>query len=278
MRADLHVHSIYSDGTLPPRQLAALAKKNGVELLSITDHDNFMGDEEKRRAISGMGIAYLTGVEISAYENKKKIHITGYGFDLKNPLAGEYQRQFYEHSVVRLEDVIEKLAFYKDIRLTKEDVFAAQKVAGIPVHTMHVVLAVLKKGYYRSVSEVFADCFMPGLPTYSYVKRSTPAEAIDIIHSLGGIACIAHPGRIDLDKAEKEDLIFRLKEMGIDGIECDYTTHTLEQTEYFKGLAAKVGLLCSGGSDFHTESGRRMVGQPRFVPSEEFLRAAHVRN
>lgn len=278
MRADLHVHSIYSDGTLPPKQIAALAKKNGVELLSVTDHDNFMGDEEKRKAISGMGIAYLPGVEISAYENKKKIHITGYGFDLKNPLADVYQRQFYENSIVRLDDVLEKLAFYKGISLTKEDVFACQKAAGIPVHTMHVVLATLKKGYYGSLQEVFSECFTPGLPTYSYEKRSTPAEAIEIIHSLGGVACIAHPGRIDMNREEREELVFRLKEMGIDGIECDYTTHTLGQTEYFKSLAARAGLLCSGGSDFHTESGRRVIGNPRFEPTEEFLRAVHVRN
>ena len=277
MKADLHIHSFYSDGMYSPTELARLAQKNGVRLASVTDHDNFMGDEEKRRVFSDMGITYVSGIEISAYENEKKIHLTGYAFDCASPLLREYQKELFENSIERLYDVLEKLKRYKGIELTAEEVYAQQALQGIPVHTMHVVKALKEKRLYKTYRDVFRDCFLPGLPTYSFVGRWTPEQAIDRIHSLGGICCIAHPGRLDMGFEEREKIIYRLKEMGVDGMECFYSTHTEEQTAYFEGLCEKLGLFRSGGSDFHSDFGSREIGKPYFQPSDEFLRALKVR-
>ncbi|MBQ9081596.1 MAG: PHP domain-containing protein [Clostridia bacterium] len=277
MRADLHVHSVYSDGSYTPEALAALAKGKGVELISVTDHDNFAGDVRKRKAFESVGIRYVTGVEISAYENKTKVHVTGYGYDATSPLCLAYQKERIALADERLFDVLNRLKKYKNISLSEQSVRAELKEENIPVHTMHVVLALLKAGYFSSVKEAFHECFMPHLPTYSYVGRPTPAQAIEMIHSLGGVACVAHPGRISLPFEEREKLLFSLKELGIDGIECVYSTHTQEQTEYFKGLTEKWNLLKTGGSDFHNDFGKRVIGLPLFEPDQRLLEAVHVR-
>jgi hypothetical protein len=270
MKADLHIHSVYSDGACFPDELAQKAAANGVRFASVTDHDNFEGDGVKRAAFSGMGITYLSGVEISAYRDKTKIHMTGYGYDLTSPLLSAYQATLYQNAYLRMQDVLEKLARYKKIYLTEEDVLAQQRVKA-PVHTMHIARAIKQKGYYDSYRDIFNDCFLPECPTYSFLGRPTPEMAIEMLHSLGGIICIAHPGRIALPFEEREKLILQLKEEGADGMECIYSTHTKEETEYFSALADRVGLLQSGGSDYHSDLGRREIGNPVFEPSPAFL-------
>ena len=94
---------------------------------------------------------------------------------------------------------------------------------------------------------------------------------MDIIHKLGGIASIAHPGRISLDEGEKEGLIKRLCAYGVDGIEGVYTTHTEKETAYYQALANELGLLVTGGSDTHKENERCSIGTPVFIPSEKLL-------
>ncbi len=275
MKADLHMHSVYSDGQHTPAEMAALCRQSGVELASLTDHDNFAGDAEKRAAFAAAGLRYLTGVEISAYEGRTKVHVTGYGYDAASPLCAALQRERERLAYERLDDVLKRLKKYKGISLSREEALV-ERQADVPPHTMHVVLALVKKGYYPTVGAAFRDCFQPDSPTYSYVGRPTPFEAVGMIHSLGGIACLAHPGRISLPFAEREGLVRRLKDRGLDGIECFYPTHTAEETAYYRSLAAESGLLVSGGSDFHRDGGGRTVGEPFFEPSAAFLRAVHI--
>ncbi|MBP5242742.1 MAG: hypothetical protein J6Z36_03525 [Clostridia bacterium] len=277
MNADLHFHSVYSDGAHTPEELATMSAMNGVTLAACTDHDNFDGDKEKRAAFEKKGVIYLTGVELSAYSEKLKVHITGYAYNSDSELCRKYQAERVKASYERLYDVLEKLKFYKNISLTEEEVLAQLAVKSSPVHTAHVVKALLAGGYYPDAAAAFKDCFMPWLPTYSFVGRVTPEEGIKTLHELGGIACIAHPGRIRLEHAEREKLICELKEMGADGIECTYTSHTERETQYFKGLADKLQLLKTGGSDFHRAGAGRELGFPRFEPSDELLEATHVR-
>lgn len=274
MRADLHIHSVYSDGQHTPAELAEICRQNGVRLASLTDHDNFAGDKEKRAAFAAAGVHYLTGVEISAYEGKTKVHITGYGYSADTPLCAAMQKERERLAYERLDDVLERLKRYKNIHLAKEEVLA-ERQEDVPPHTMHVVLALVKKGFYPTVRDAFRDCFQPDSPTYSYVGRPTPFEAVEMLHALGGVACLAHPGRIFLPFEEREMLIDRLKERGLDGIECNYPTHTVEETAYYRAICNRLGLLETGGSDFHRDGGGRTIGEPFFEPDEAFLRAVH---
>ncbi len=274
MKADLHMHSVWSDGQYMPAELAVLCRQSGVELASLTDHDNFAGDGEKRAAFAAAGVGYLTGVEISAYEGKTKVHVTGYGYDAASPLCAALQRERARLADERLNDVLERLKTYKNIRLSREDVLAERK-ADVPVHTLHIASALVKKGFYPNLKGAFLDCFQPDSPTYSYVGRPTPVEAIEMLHSLGGVACLAHPGRIWLPFEERAALIRQLKDRGLDGIECTYPTHTAEETAYYLSLCEELGLFRTGGSDFHRDGGGRTVGVPFFEPDEAFLRAVH---
>lgn len=274
MKADLHIHSVYSDGQHTPAELAEICRQNGVRFASLTDHDNFAGDKEKRAAFAAAGVHYLTGVEISAYAGKTKVHITGYGYAADTPLCAAMQKERERLAYERLDDVLERLKRYKNIFLTREEVLA-ERQEDVPPHTMHIVLALVKKGIYPTVKEAFLDCFQPDSPTYSYVGRPTPFEAVEMLHALGGVACLAHPGRIILPFEEREKLIGRLKERGLDGIECNYPTHTVEETAYYRAICNRLGLLETGGSDFHRDGGTRTVGEPFFEPEDAFLRAVH---
>lgn len=270
MRADLHTHSVYSDGLYTPDELCRRAKSNGVELLSVTDHDTMNGEAEKRAAAEKYGLSYVTGWEISAYEGESKIHVTGYGCRF----TGAYETFMRERRRLgfdRAADSVEKLK-KAGIFITLEDAKARRADPTSPVHTMHVAQAAAAVSGMTS-GEIYEKFLAPGKLAHSTIGRPTPCEAIDCIHASGGIACIAHPGRITLEFSEREKLISRLADYGADGIEAVYTTHTEEETEYFKRLAGRLGLLVTGGSDTHYESADHRIGYPLFYPSDELLSA-----
>ncbi len=268
MLADLHLHSIYSDGSYTPEELCALAKSRGLSLLSVTDHDTLAGEEEKRAAAKRLGLDYLTGWEISAYADTQKLHILGYGCELKE----EYYRFMTERkglSFLRAEDSVDKLRA-AGISVTLEEALAERSSPDLPAHTMHIARAVARR-LGITESEAYLRYLGYGRVGYSDVGRPTPQEAIDCIHQNGGVAIVAHPGRIAMDFAERDETLRRLFSLGADGIEAWYTTHTQRDTEYFLALAKEYALLTTGGSDTHIEDGTHAVGTPTFSPSEEFL-------
>jgi predicted metal-dependent phosphoesterase TrpH len=116
----------------------------------------------------------------------------------------------------------------------------------------------------------------PEMPASSLIGRPSPWQAVECIHDCGGIACIAHPGRIEMSFAEREALIRDLKKFGVDGMEAYYPTHTEEETQYFLALTKELSLLVSGGSDTHYESLERKIGDPFFEPSDALLSKVKV--
>ena len=273
MRADLHTHSIYSDGYYTPDELCRRAKENGVELLSVTDHDTLNGEEEKRAAAEKYGLCYVSGWEISAYSGESKIHITGYNCK-RNAAYEKFMRERVELGFERAEDSIRKLRG-AGIYITLDDAKARRADPASPVHTMHIAQAAAEVSG-KTAGEIYEEYLAPEKIAHSVIGRPTPEEAADCIHASGGIASIAHPGRITLPFEERERIILALAEYGVDGIEAVYATNTDRETEYFKTLAARAGLLVTGGSDTHRESGNYRVGNPPFYPSEKLLSALGV--
>ena len=273
LRTDLHTHSTYSDGFYSPEELCRRAKANGVELLSITDHDTMNGEEEKRAAAEKYAIRYVSGWEISAYAGESKIHVTGYGCR-RNEAYFSFMRERRELGFERAEDSIRKLR-QAGIYLTLEDAKARRADPDSPVHTMHIAgAAAAVTG--KTPGEIYEEYLAPGRLAHSSVGRPTPDQAIDCIHASGGIASVAHPGRITLPFGEREEMIARLVRYGADGIEAVYTTHTVEETEYFRSLAEKFGLLVTGGSDTHVEEDCHRIGFPVFFPDERLLSALGI--
>ncbi len=268
MLADLHTHSTYSDGWYSPHEVCARAKVHGVSLLSITDHDTLADDSVKRAAAAKYGLLYVTGWEISAYLGQEKMHILGYGCKAdENYLAFMTERK--NMALLRAEDSVQKLQAL-GIAVTMDDVFSERSAPDLPVHTMHIARATAKK-VGLSETEAYLRYFAIGKPAQSNIGRPTPKQAIDCIHASGGIAIVAHPGRITLPPKEKEETIENLIAWGLDGIECYYTTHTKEETEYFVAFAKKKGLYISGGSDTHFEEETHKIGFPKFQPDEKLL-------
>lgn len=273
MHADLHLHSVYSDGLNSPDEICRLAKTRGVGLISITDHDTMAGLEVKKAAAKRHGLAYLSGWEISAYDHEEKIHILGYGCE-----AGEAYQAFNQKrkqaSFARAEDCVKKFNEI-GVPLTLQNVLDMRSAPDLPIHTMHIARAA---AVYLGISggEVYREYLARGKAANSNIGRPTPQEAIDCIHAAGGFASIAHPGRIEMANNEKENLIIALAKYGVDGIESVYTTHTEKETEYFTHLAKKLGLLVTGGSDTHFEDETHSIGAPTFIPSEELLQKLRI--
>jgi hypothetical protein len=268
LRADLHTHSIYSDGMYTPKELCLRAKENGVGLLSITDHDTMNGEAEKRAAAEQYGLQYVSGWEISAYLDECKIHITGYGCSLDGAYA-DFMAARVRLAYERAEDSIEKLKSV-GVFLTLDDAKAERADPSAPLHTMHIARAAAKKSG-MNFGEIYEKFLAPGKVAHSAIGRPTPYEAIDCIHASGGIASVAHPGRIAMRFEEREKLLLDLAAYGVDGIEAYYSTHTEEETKYFEGVANRLGLLVTGGSDTHYDDPVHRVGYPLFYPSEKLL-------
>lgn len=279
--ADLHLHSTCSDGKYPPAEVAARCKAAGLALFSLTDHDSMEGVSEALAAAEQLGITCVPGWEVSAYDDVK-VHILGYGCE-----RGEAYFAFLEErkkgALVRAEDMIEKGNACLGLSVRLEEALALRVNEDAPLHTMHVVRAFAralgKEGdEMRALSaKLYLELFDRGKPAYSGLARPSPEDALTVIHLSGGIAVLAHPGRIRLSEGEKGALFDRLVKEGLDGIECYYTTHTEEETRAFCAYAAAHGLLQTGGSDFHMEDGVHSVGKPAFAPDERLLLALRSR-
>ena len=273
MRADLHMHTVYSDGSYSPEELARRCKQAGVQLISMTDHDNMGGLKEKREAAEKYGLQFVSGWEISSYDGCK-VHVLGYGCR-----DGELYEKFLEErragALVRADDMRKKANAYFGLSVTMDDIEREHLKKNAPLHTMHVVRAFATK-ISRRAGETYLEYFDFGKPAYSDLFRPLPEHAIDIVHALGGVAVLAHPGRIRLSFGERESLMSRLADYGLDGIECTYTTHTLKETEYLKAFAIKRGLFETGGSDFHTDDHVHLPGNPVYFADERFLSAIGI--
>lgn len=288
MRADLHLHSVCSDGKYSPYELVRRVKEAGVELFSLTDHDTMEGSEEARAAAREFGLSFVRGWEISAYENGSKLHILGYGCEANGRYENFLQRRI-EGGILRARTMLKNANAFYGLHLTMDDITPYHVRVSSPIHTMHVVRAFAMK-LCRTPSEIYVEAFVRGKPAFTEEGRPSPEEAIDIIHGTGGKAVLAHPGRVlclseeeeteyyrnTLRKGEikaksdraRDELLRRLADEGLDGIECFYTTHTAEETERFAAFARERGLIRTGGSDFHAEGGRAKVGQPPFEADE----------
>lgn len=267
MTADLHIHTTASDGLFTPASAAQAAKAAGLSAAAVTDHDTTFNCAEFAARARAYGIKPVTGVEFSAYDGDVKVHMLGYGFNPANHALEQFCSMLCEGSFKRLSDIIIKLN-KAGVRLTEEEALARRACDGSPVHAMHICRAAAEKGYAKSPFAFYEKYLMPGAAAYSGLCRPSPEEAIKAVNGAGGIAVLAHPGRIPLKKAELLKLISRLAGAGLGGIEAVYSTHTAEETEYFKEIAANFGLYVTGGSDAHFPGGNKAIGKPVFSPSE----------
>lgn len=273
IRSDLHIHTYYSDGRQSPADVIDQAVKNGLQLVAVTDHDTMLGCEEAEVFANAAGIRIVRGLEVSAYFGEVKLHTLGYGMD-EEKFSGFLER-LYESSVKRAEDVVYKLN-KAGVKITFEEVAAERFTSTSPVHGMHIARACAKKGFAPTPYAFYGEYLAYGKPAFSCVGRPSPEETCAAIDGADGFSVIAHPGRIEMPKEELERLICHLKGYSLGGIEVYYTTHTNEQTTYYKKLAERLSLEDTGGSDTHYQGGRNVIGQPVFYADAELLKRLKI--
>jgi len=260
---DLHLHSTASDGGSSPAEVLDAAAVAGLAAVALTDHDTVSGIEEARVRAAELGIELCPGVEMTAYVGRAELHIIGLFIDCTESgvvdLLGELAREREARSGIiasRLRDI--------GIEITADEINAL--AAGVPGR-MHVARALVERGYVSDIREAFKRYIGDNGPGYVEKRRLTPGEVIGAIREAGGISSLAHPGL-----SNRDELIPELARSGLDAIETYYSHHTSRQTKHYRRLAAKNGLLETGGSDYHgVFKALARIGEPH-VPYELYER------
>lgn len=247
-RLDLHLHTTHSDGSSTPAEVVRLAHQAGVTALAITDHDITTGLAEATSTGLRFGIEIIPGVEISSILGDSELHMLGYFLDYQDTKLNERLTVLRESRHRRNPQIIERLQAM-GIEITYEEVRA---LAGTDsVGRPHIARVLMEKRVVATAKEAFDQFLAEGRPAYVPRLLPSPAEAIQWIRAAKGLAVLAHPTWIKTSEGTLSDLVRQLKADGLDGVEVHYSTHTARQTREYLGLANQLGLLVTGGSDFH---------------------------
>jgi predicted metal-dependent phosphoesterase TrpH len=242
-KIDLHLHSICSDGQDTPEELVETAVKAGYNVISITDHDSVAGIPRALEAARDTHIEVIPGIELSAIESTDDIHILGYFIDYHDPEFLKKIEFFKDKRRERAEKIVKNL---NRVGLDIQIETVLRIAHGAPIGRPHIAEALLAEELVETYSEAFFRYIGSDGPAYVPKYEVKPAEAIQLILRYGGIPVIAHPGVFDRD-----DLLFELKAAGLMGIEAIHPFHSQEKQKFYCDLARKLGLIITGGSDWH---------------------------
>ncbi len=265
-RLDLHIHSVFSDGKLTPREICEKAKGAGLYGFALTDHDTVAGLPDAAAAAQELGLRFVPGAEISAYGNCE-VHIIGLNIDYKRPEFIAALDGIRKARDQRNADIIKKLNRL-GIGITAEDIARAGPGSS---GRMHIARAMVGKGFAHSVKQAFYEYLDEGRPAYCGNVKVDPKTAVGIIRAGGGKSFLAHPGRLSVDDNCKFALIDKLTGFGLDGIEAYYPTHKASFTAALEKKARENGLLVSGGTDNHGNPGDAPIGTVS-VPADFLFR------
>jgi predicted metal-dependent phosphoesterase TrpH len=252
LNADLHCHSVVSDGTLTPEALAERAKANGVNLWALTDHDELGGQQRAKAAASALNLDYLAGVEISVTWMGQTIHIVGLGIDANH------------------QGIIEGLRSTREGRGNRAKLMAEQLLkVGIPgayegalhfagnhdlISRTHFARYLVEQGVCKDTEHVFKNYLVEDKPGYVPHMWAKLDDAVSWIKAAGGVAVIAHPGRYNFNAMQMDELYKYFKDLGGLGIEVITGSHSPDQYKTYAKIAQQYGFLASRGSDFHDPS------------------------
>ena len=240
------MHTSFSDGKLTPEELVAAALSAKLTYIAITDHDTVGGITHLYEAglYPSKGIRIIPGIEMSAHHDRHDIHILGYNIDIYHRRLTDVLNDVVEGRWTRFSEMVGNLREL-GYGITEAEVL---KIAdsSTSISRSHVARALVKKGFFKDVNEVFETVLNKGKPAYVPHYRLEPQEVIDLIKEAGGTPVLAHPKLVQDDA-----LVEVLLNMGIEGLEVFYPRHDVQDTERYMRMAKKHHLLVSGGSDFH---------------------------
>ena len=225
-----------------------LAKKRDLRAIALTDHDTVAGVTEAVAAGKELGVEVVPGVEISAQYPPGTMHILGYCFSPSQPEFLKALKKLQKVRAARNPKIIERLQAL-GLEITTDEVL---NLSSGQVGRPHIAKALVNRGYVSSIDEAFSRYLQKGAVAYVEKFRFSPREAIALIRGAGGLAVLAHPFTLGITESRELTLLVKeLQEMGLAGLEVFYPDHTEETVVLYQDIAKNLGLVCTGGSDFH---------------------------
>lgn len=269
MKSDLHIHTNYSDGVFTPEKVIDAAIEAELDVIALTDHDNVLSYEVAQNYIANLEkdkkktIKVIQGIEVNTIHDGEEIHILGYFMDTNNADFQELIKAQQQARVKQTKEIITLLNKKEGIHIKYEDI-KKQVAPGGSIGRPHLAKAITNVGGTGSVIEAYEKYINDRSSVYVQRKTISPHDAVEIIYDAGGIPVVAHPH--DLENAA--ELIKDLMHYGLRGVEAYHRKHSPAIIEYFSSLAEELGLIVTGGSDFHAPNimnGQIVLGK-NFVP------------
>ncbi len=267
LNADLHCHSVVSDGTLTPEALAERARRGGVELWALTDHDEVGGQQRAAAAARAQGMAYLTGTEISVTFAGETVHIVGLGFDAQDERLRQGLQATRGGRAQRAQEMADGLA---KVGIAGAYEGALQFV-GNPdlISRTHFARFLVEAGVCKDTNEVFRKYLTEGKPGYVPHRWATLKGAVSWITDAGGVAVIAHPARYKFTPNEEFALFTEFKLHGGRAVEVVTGSHSAQEAIKYADMAKEFELAASRGSDFHSpDESHTDLGTLPYLPGE----------
>ncbi len=270
MKADLHIHTAYSDGVFTPEKIVETAIEEGLECIALTDHDNILSYKpavaHAKKLAEQTGkpkLEIIQGVEINTIYKDWEVHILGYFMDVNN---SDFKTLLKTQQAARIEQtqkIIELLRKKENIRIKYDDLKKLVMPGG-SIGRPHLARAITSAGGTQSTTEAYNRFIQKDSSVYIERKTVSPHDAVEIIYDAGGIPVFAHPYDVDI----AADLTKELMSYGLRGLEAYHRKHSPAMVEYFSTLAENLGLIVTGGSDFHAPNpltGQIVMGK-NFIP------------
>lgn len=244
---DLHTHTTASDGRCAPVDLVARAVTAGVTTLAVTDHDTVAACGPVAVACADAGVTGIAGIEVTAVLNRGDVHVLGYFIDVESPAFLSFLATQRRRRIERVQEMIERLKTRCGIALDAAAILApgttdTGRAAGRP----WIARALVEAGHARSTDDAFERWLGQGRPAFVPRDGASPIEVIAHVHAAGGLVSLAHPGLSRVD-----EWIPEFAEAGLDALEAYHSRHDADTTARYLALARRLGLLVTGGSDFH---------------------------
>lgn len=270
MKIDLHIHTTYSDGMFSPEKVVDAAIDAGLDAIALTDHDNILSHDiaieyaKRKAAETGTNpLEIIRGVEINTLYKGYEVHILGYFMDEKNPDFLNMLKAQQKARIEQTKQIVDLLNKKANINVKFEDIKKLVAEGG-SIGRPHIAKAITVKGGTDNVIEAYNKYINDNSPVYVKRKTVTPHEAVEVIYEAGGIPVFAHPFDVDI----AEEVTKELMHYGLRGLEAYHRKHSPAMVEYFSSLAEKLGLIVTGGSDFHApnpNNGQIIMGK-NFIP------------
>lgn len=265
MKGDYHIHTNYSDGVFSPEKIVDLALDAGLQAISLTDHDNILSYNVAKEYLKTkeIDLKIIQGIEVNTLYKDYEVHILGYFPDTSQSDFKSLLKTQQQARTKQTKEILALLAKKEGIKIKYEDV-KNMVAEGGSIGRPHIAKAITNAGGTSNIMEAYSKYIHRASPVYVERKTVSPFDAVEVIYDSGGIPVIAHP--YDIDIAEK--LIKDLMNCGLRGIEAYHRKHSPAIVEYFSSMAEQLGLIVTGGSDFHAPNimnGQIILGK-NFVP------------